>query len=224
MIHEFLVHYGTTLAPKMDINANSFFTQLFLFCLHTAASEELADTGLITLEPIIGSVIVQIPWQTFFSEAQDWFSKKKSVNSTPRRWLRACDDLFWYLWNNPDIEGLNDVKSHGTALSQKFRDSDGRPIKAYVAVPYMFTEHLTPDELLVRKTVEDYVTKRISNQGPSHLGLNDNSEGSDDLLYASSRTRILRENATIKTPHSAGVAGQGPADLPHLYSKFGIHT
>lgn len=132
-----------------------------MLVLRTAASEETDSAGGFTLRENGGSGRVFITWSAFRSEAVSHYGPL-NIPFTLRKLMRTLDDALWEMWQDSKITALDSTRKNGTALSRRWTYPDGSKPKAYVVVPELFSNHLTPQERSLRLATSDKIRKTSS--------------------------------------------------------------
>lgn len=125
-------------------------TDLFIFILDHAGTDDVEGLGGTTLMSNDGTAKKHITWVQYQEAAKEYFDLEYGIKFTFRRYIPSFENLWWELWNMDDLEALDDVKQFGTRRSRKWQQS-GEPVEPYVLVPDLFNNHLTARERKVRQ-------------------------------------------------------------------------
>jgi len=158
----FLSAFGQKQEPSINPSIPFFLLDFFILVLRTASSEETDSAGGFTLRENGGAGKVFVTWSSFRSDAISHY-KNLNVPFTIRKLMRTLDDALWEMWQDSKTSALDTIRKNGTALSRRWTYPDGSKPKAYVVVPELFSNHLTPSERHLRIATSDKIRKVSSN-------------------------------------------------------------
>lgn len=146
----FLQAFGKALSPAVvPTTIGDFSLDFFELVLRTAASDQLAEAGGFSLIDDQGNSAF-IPWEELFTAGAKHFQPRNKIFK-PRKLMKSIEDLLDMMWRDKKIKALDSIRTHGTALSRQMICKNGLPAPAWVAVPDLFNDRLTPEFIQMRK-------------------------------------------------------------------------
>lgn len=194
----FLSAFGATRDPVVQPDVGKFLLDFFLYVLYTAASEEASVAGSFNMVDTSSSIRATVRWADFFQAAVRHFSTE-GLAFTPRKLMRTCDGVFWKMWNDAEVHGLDEVREVGTPLSQRWRMTNGEQPPAYVPVPQLFSAHLTSEEHKLRAHHQSTVSKVAS--GDQEIAYDGFDQVGQSLAFRAQKAQLAR--------NIAGMGGSG---------------
>jgi hypothetical protein len=208
LIEEFLSTFGDT--HGIDVDPAHFYLDLFVFILRHGATDDPTGLGHLDLHDRSSSRTVRVTWENV-KEAGVRFFTPLNMIFTFRKFVYALDDLFFAMWKDQKVGALDEIRIVGTPRSRNWRLPDGTAPPAYVLVPGLFNDKLTPAEFELRQRYRAAVN--LDKGGVSrvdYVGIQNFREVDDDSVRAESvKSRV---KASKLWQAAGGRAGVGAPD------------